>query len=95
MEERSQDHGTHKFSLNRRKEASLTGIKDVIAFDEKEIRLESDCGLITVKGEGLHVKQLTLENGEAKLEGRISEISYSDEKSFVKNGQTLFDRLFR
>ena len=95
MEERSQERGTHKFSLDRRKEAVLTGIKDVIAFDEKEIRLESDCGLITVKGEGLHVKQLTLEKGEAKLEGRICEILYSDEKSFAKNGQTMLGRLFR
>lgn len=94
MEERNTERGTHTLSLERRKEAAFTGIKDVLAFDEQEVRFESDCGMITVKGEGLHIKQLTLENGEAKLEGKVNEILYADGSGFPKDGKSLLGRLF-
>ena len=54
----------HRLQLDRRQAATVTGVRDVISFDEKEILLETEYGRMTVKGEGLHVKRLTLENGE-------------------------------
>jgi len=85
----------HKFVMERRAAASITGVKDVLSFDEKEILLESEYGSITVKGEGLHVKKLTLENGVAELEGKINSVQYSNADKFVKSGETLFSRLFK
>lgn len=95
MEEQSlKTEGKHTLTMKDCGEVALTGIHDVISFDEKEIQLDSDCGRLQVRGEELRVKALVLERGEAKLTGRIRQIQYLEDDSFVKNGQTLFARLF-
>ena len=73
----AQKEKEHKLVLDRREKATVTGVKDVISFDEKEILLQTEFGKMTVKGEGLHVKRLTLEKGEAELEGQVNGILYS------------------
>lgn len=90
----AQKEREHKFVLDRREKALVTGVKDVISFDEKEILLQTDFGKIVVKGEGLHVKRLTLEKGEAELEGQVNGIQYSAVGSVEEEGG-LFNRLFR
>lgn len=54
----------HHLDLMNRGTGSVTGIQDVVAFDENQIVLDTDMGLLTVKGKGLHVSRLTLEKGE-------------------------------
>ena len=51
---------SHKLILDNRKEASVTGVKDVISFDEKEILLQTADGMRQMRGSGLHVKGLNL-----------------------------------
>lgn len=95
MEERNPKvEGRHTLTMKDCGEMMLTGIHDVISFDEKEIQLDSDCGRLQVRGEELHVKSLVLERGEARLTGKICQIQYVEDNGFVKNGQTLFGRLF-
>ena len=40
----------HKIVLNNRNQGNLTGILDVISFDENSIVLDTDMGLLTIKG---------------------------------------------
>lgn len=40
----------HKIVLNNRNQGNLTGILDVISFDENTIVLDTDMGLLTIKG---------------------------------------------
>lgn len=87
--------GRHKIILERRRSASLTGVKDVISFDENEILLETDCGLLTVKGKQLHVRRLSLEKEEAELDGFVEQIEYSAETGFRKPGESWLSRLLR
>lgn len=95
MEERKPKvENQHTLIMSRCSEMKLTGIRDVIAFDEEEIQMDSDCGRFMVRGEELHVKSLVLERGEAELTGKIRQIQYQADDGFVKNGQTLFARLF-
>ena len=51
----------HKIVLNNRDQGNLTGILDVISFDENTIVLDTDMGLLTIKGKDLHVNRLSLE----------------------------------
>ena len=67
----------HKMVMINRKSCSLTGVADVIAFDENEVILETDMGMLMLKGQGLHVKRLTLEQGEVELEGKLDSFLYS------------------
>ena len=48
----------HKLMLERQKGGTITGIRDVISFDEKEILLHTEDGKLSIKGETLHVKHL-------------------------------------
>lgn len=90
----AQKEKEHKLVLERREKALVTGVKDVISFDEKEILLQTEFGKMTVKGEGLHVKRLTLEKGEAELEGQVNGILYSAAGPAEEEGGFL-NRLFR
>ena len=85
----------HKMVINNRKNGSLTGVKDVIAFDEGEVILETDMGLLVIKGQGLHVKRLNLENGEVDLDGRMDSFFYSEQKGTVGKKESFLVRLFK
>lgn len=94
-ETRDQSIGNmHNVSMYDRGKASLTGVKEVISFDSKEIILETTRGTLTFCGEELHVKRLTLEKGEVDLEGKICELKYSDSHS-VKDAGSFFGKLFK
>ena len=85
----------HKLILENRQGGTVTGVLDVDSFDEKEILLQTEYGRMTVKGEGLHVKRLTLENGEAELEGQVNGILYSSGGPSPEREGGFLSRLFR
>mgnify|MGYP000641424166 CR=1 FL=1 len=60
----------HSLMLERQKGGTITGIREVISFDEKEILLHTEEGKLSIKGEGLHVKHLDLKSGQLSLEGK-------------------------
>lgn len=78
-----------------RKNCALTGIVDVIAFDEKEVILETQMGMLLIKGENLHIKRLTLEHGEVDVDGTIDSYIYSGKKDVTERSQSFFARLFK
>lgn len=86
---------SHRLIINNREKGNLTGILDVISFDENMIVLDTDMGLLTIKGKDLHVSRLTLEKGEIDLEGRTDSFVYSSNESYRKAGQSLLTRLFK
>ena len=94
MEEKS-SRRPHKLELFNRERGSITGISDVVSFDENQIILDTDLGLLTVKGKNLHVSRLTLEKGEVDIDGSMDSFAYSSNDSFRKSGESLFGRLFK
>lgn len=86
--------GSHKLSLLMRRSCSLTGVTDVISFDEQEVVLETELGAMILTGEELHVTGLSLETGEVSLEGRVDSIRYTD-GSMKKSGESLWKRLWK
>ena len=87
--------GQHKMAVGGRKTCNLTGIVDAVSFDLSEVLLETDMGMLMIKGSELKVKRLTLEKGEVDLEGRIDSLTYSDHTTLSAGGESLFGRLFR
>ena len=73
----------------------MSGIQDVVSFDENQIILDTDMGLLTVKGKSLHVSRLTLEKGEVDIEGTFDSFAYSSNENYRKSGESLFNRLFK
>ena len=85
---------THKVTLNNRRSGSFTGILDVISFDIAEILLETEMGMLHVKGKDLHVNRLNLEKGEVDIEGMVEAFSYSQVPMGIKKGDSLLGKLF-
>ena len=86
---------SHKLTVTNRGLLSATGVSDVISFDVKEVLLETGKGMLTIKGQDLHVKRLTLEKGEVDIEGTIDSMVYSSNEALRKSGESLFTRLFK
>ena len=85
----------HKLTLENRGAGTVTGIREVVSFDENQVVLDTDLGLLTVKGKDLHVSRLTLEKGEVDLYGTIDSLNYSSNEALRKSGESLFTRLFK
>ena len=85
----------HKLILSNRRTGTITGVADVISFDIAEILLETEQGMLMIKGADLHLNRLTLEKGEIDIEGRIDSLAYSEVTSFQKKSESLVGRLFR
>jgi len=86
---------SHRMVVENREKGTLTGILDVISFDENVIILDTDMGLLIIKGKNLHVNRLTLEKGEIDIEGQMDSFVYSSNESYRKSGQSLLARLFK
>ena len=86
---------SHKLMLNNRRNGSFTGILDVLSFDLSEILLETELGMLHIKGKDLHVNRLNLEKGEADIEGEIDAMTYSAVPAMVQKQDGFFGKLFR
>lgn len=67
----------HHVTMHNCKTALVTGVKEVISFDELAVLLITCCGQMTIEGEGLHISRLDLDRGEADIDGTVSGIYYS------------------
>lgn len=86
---------THKMTLSNRRTCNLTGVSDVLSFDVNEIILETDQGMLMIKGKDLHVNRLTLEKGEVDIEGKVDSFTYSEQTGAGNKGESLLARLFK
>lgn len=87
--------GPHRMLIQSRKTAELTGVKEVVSFDAKEVVLNTTMGALIIRGNDLFVKRLTVEKGEIDLEGQIDSFVYADKPGKQKDGDSLMKRLFR
>lgn len=78
--------------IENRKKINISGVKEVISFDEETILLDSALGKITVKGEDLHVESFITDTGELSVNGKIYAAVYMSD---VKSSGGFISRLFR
>ena len=95
MEDKTVNNNAHKVLLNNRKMVNFSGVVDVLSFDVAEILLETEQGMLLIKGNDLHVNRLSLEKGEVDIEGRIDSLAYSEVKDYGKQAESFFGRLFK
>lgn len=80
--------------LENREKLSLSGILDVLSFDDQIVILETELGLLTVKGQNLKITKLSLDTADVIIEGDIMNLAYS-EKNLDKKGTSLMSKLFK
>ena len=67
----------HMLTLEGRARAKLTGVIAVSCFNDREIVLETSEGEIALLGQGLHIEQLNLEDGQLDVTGEIAGVEYN------------------
>ena len=82
----------HKIIVERREKLFVTGILEVMRFDEEEIVAETDLGILIVKGDNLHVNALNLEKGELEITGKVNGLNYAEERIQTKN---ILEKIFK
>ena len=80
----------HKLTLQERKSLTMTGVAEVISFDESLVVLNTSLGVLTVQGQELKLKTLSLEGGQVAVDGQISALTYEQPRE-----SSLWQRLWR
>lgn len=79
--------------LENREKLSVTGVTDILTFDEDEIVLDTNNGILEIMGSDLKVEKLSLDTGEILARGFINSVNYAGEKQ-QKNGG-FFKSIFK
>ena len=80
--------------LENRGKLSVSGVNDVLSFDDQVVMIETELGLLTVKGENLRINKLSIDTSEVIVEGSISYLGYSN-KEIEKNKGNLISKIFK
>ena len=80
----------HKLSLEERKKLTVSGVAEVVSFDESAVVLRTARGVLLVRGQDLHLKTLSLDGGQVAVEGMVSALIYEEPR---REGG-FFTRLF-
>ena len=81
----------HKLTLNERNKLTLTGVTEVVSFDETAVALHTALGVLEVQGQDLKIKSLSPEGGQMEVSGHISVLFYEEPKA----SGGLWSRLFK
>lgn len=86
----------HSINLVNRNSLDLSGVTNVVNFDDEEIILDTTMGFLEIGGQELHITMLNLENGRVEVQGNISQLAYKAQGvDFKARGKTMLNRLFK
>ena len=68
----------HKLTVNERKQLTMTGVAEVVSFDETAVVLQTSLGTLVVQGQGLKLKTLSPEGGQVAVDGQLSALIYEE-----------------
>ncbi len=86
-----QETQKHILTLTDRETLTLTGVADVLGFDEETVSMDTLMGNLVVKGVGLHINKLSLETGEVSIDGKISSLQYLG----TNNKKGIMSKIFK
>lgn len=80
----------HKLTLQERSSLSMTGVTEVVSFDEGTVILHTELGTLVVQGQNLQLKTLSTDGGQVAVEGKVSALIYEEPRP----SGSLWHRLF-
>ena len=81
--------------LENRNKLSISGVNDVLSFDDQIVILETDLGMLTVKGDDLRINKLSIDTSEVVVEGNIYNLRYSEKQAHKSTGGSLLGKIFK
>lgn len=80
--------------LENRNRLNISGVLDVLSFDDQIIIVETELGLLTVKGDNLRINKLSIDTSEVIVEGEIISLTYSS-KDLDKKNESFLGKIFK
>lgn len=80
--------------LENREKLSISGVIDVDSFNDECVVVDTELGVLIVRGEDLRISKLNLDSSELNIEGEIISCEYTETDSSRKGGGFL-SKLFR
>jgi len=81
--------------IEDRQKMTVSGVINVESFNELEIVLETELGMLTIKGSSMHMSKLDLEVGDLKIDGNIDACLYSEKQDLKTKGAGFLSKLFK
>ena len=88
------DSKKSNLNLENRNKLILSGVVEVISFDDKTIILDTSLGTLTTKGENLKMQKLDVQNGDVIIAGHVNSCVYTTTES-KKDKDSIIAKLFR
>ncbi len=79
-------------NIQNREKIKVTGVNDIIGFDETFVDIETELGKLLIRGEGLKISRLSLEQHELVINGYVYSCEYEDNS---KNKKGIVGRMFK
>lgn len=89
------DEKRHSFTLTDREQLDVTGVVNVEKFTDDDIFLETHLGMLNIKGEKMHMRQLNLDGGLVSVEGVVKSLTYTDNVSPGERRRGWLSKVFR
>ncbi len=71
----------HRVVLDQRSALTVTGVSEVLSFDENTVLVQTELGNLVIQGQGLQLKALTPENGQVAVAGTVSALVYEEARA--------------
>lgn len=96
MEDLKKINSFQNIVVENREKLNITGILDVFSFDDQIIIVETELGLLTIKGTDLKINKLSLDTSDFVVDGKINSLTYSDSESpNTKKNKNILSKIFK
>jgi sporulation protein YabP len=68
----------HRLVLNERSTLTMTGVTEVVSFDELAVVVKTALGTLVIQGKDLQLKQLSPDGGQVAVEGNVTALVYEE-----------------
>ncbi|NMA55678.1 MAG: sporulation protein YabP [Firmicutes bacterium] len=86
--------GGHTVTMTNREFLVISGVRQVESFDDEQVLLETTLGLLKIRGAGLSINQLNVEEEKLEVEGEITALEYIRDRD-RQRGKGLLTRLLK
>lgn len=84
---------SHNIILESRKKISISAVEEIISFNDEEIVLATQMGVLEITGRELNINKLSVDSGETVITGNLISLKYIDNN--LEKGEGFFAKLFK
>ena len=77
----TQEHLPHTLQLKERQQLTMSGVTEVVSFDDSAVVLQTSLGNLVIQGRDLKLKTLSPEGGQVAVEGSVAALIYEEPRS--------------